>query len=495
MYSLGYDIGSSFIKASVLDMERGTSVAQASHPKTEMPILAVRPGWAEQSPDAWWNALKSATHELISRNSLDTSRIKCIGITYQMHGLVLVNRFLSVLRPSIIWCDSRAVEIGNQAFAAIGKKRCSENLLNSPGNFTASKLRWVKENEPDIYREVYKFMLPGDYIAMKLTGTIGTTISGLSEGILWNFKENAVASELLDHCGIDQELIPEMVPTFGVQGYITEAAAGELALPSGLPVCYRAGDQPNNAFSLNVLEPGDVAANAGTSGVVYGVSGGLGYDPRSRVNLFAHVNHSANRPRLGVLLCINGVGILYSWLKKYMAREAVSYQHMDRAAAEVQMDSNGLMLLPFGNGAERMLENKNIGCRILNLDFNRHTEAHFYRAAQEGIAFAFRYGMDIMHAMGVKAKIIRAGTANMFLSPVFTEVLANVSGSEIELYDADGALGAARGAAVGAGIYKTFPEAFEYLTLKKRITPDPQHTAIYDDIYERWKKILESSLL
>ena len=337
-------------------------------------------------------------------------------------------------------------------------------------------------------------MLPGDYIAMKLTGNINTTVSGLTEGIFWDFKKNALASELLDFYGIDQDLIPELVPTFGEQGKITIKAAEELGLPSGLPVCYRAGDQPNNAFSLKVLDPGDAAANAGTSGVVFGVSDKLIYDPRSRVNLFAHVYHSVIQPRLGALLCINGVGILYSWLKKYMAGEVLSYQEMDRKAAEVHIGSEGLMILPFGNGAERMLENRNLGCSMNGLDFNRHNDSHIYRAAQEGIAFAFRYGMDIMQDMGVRAAVIRAGTANMFLSPVFNETLADVTGSEIELFETDGALGAARGAAVGAGLFRSFPEAFAQLKLKKRIKPDQTNQEVYENIYGQWKEILDSSL-
>lgn len=493
MYSLGYDIGSSFIKAAVLDLETGITVAQAFQPETEMPIMARQPGWAEQDPEGWWTALKNVTHEMISRNSLDTSQIKSIGITYQMHGLVLVDRSLDVLRPAIIWCDSRAVEIGNQAFEAIGKKRCLENFLNSPGNFTASKLFWVKKNEPQIYKKVFKFLLPGDYIAMKLTGNINTTLSGLTEGIFWNFKKNALASELLDFYRIDQELIPAVVPTFGVQGQVSREVAEELSLPVGIPVCYRAGDQPNNAFSLNVLNPGETAANAGTSGVVFGVSDRLGYDLKSRVNMFAHVNHSADRPRLGVLLCINGVGILYSWLRKYLAARA-SYKNMDKSAAEIKAGSNGLMIFPFGNGAERMLENQNIGCRIIGLDFNRHTDSHILRAAQEGIAFSFRYGMDIMKRMGVGTKVIRAGLANMFLSPVFNEILAGISGSEIELYDTDGARGSARGAAIGSGIFKSFPEAFARFTSKKRIKPQSAHTRIYGEIYERWKRLLDDIL-
>ncbi len=494
MYSLGYDIGSSFIKAAVLDLEKGTAAAQEFQPKNEMPIIAKQPGWAEQDPEVWWTALKHVTRELISRSSLDISRIKCVGITYQMHGLVLVDSSSAVLRPAIIWCDSRAVEIGNRAFEGIGEKRCLENYLNSPGNFTASKLFWVKENEPQIYKKVFKLLLPGDYIAMRLTGMINTTLSGLSEGILWNFKKNALAAELLDFYGIDQELIPAVVPTFSVQGHLTPEIAQELSLPAGIPVCYRAGDQPNNAFSLNVLDPGDAAANAGTSGVVFGVSDSLRFDQKSRVNLFAHVNHTTDQPRLGVLLCINGVGILYSWLKRYMAGEALSYREMDKTAAEVKIGSEGLMIFPFGNGAERMLENRNLGCRIDGLDFNRHNKSHIYRAAQEGIAFAFRYGMDIMQEMGVRTEVIRAGTANMFLSPVFNAALADVTGSEIELFETDGALGAARGAAVGAALFRSFPEAFAQLKLKKRIKPDQMNQEVYEDIYGRWKEILDSSI-
>jgi xylulokinase len=408
-----------------------------------------------------------------------------------MHGLVVVDRQQKVLRPSIIWCDSRATEIGNLAFNEIGNELCLDSLLNSPGNFTASKLKWVKENEPAVYEKIDKIMLPGDYIAMRLTGEIRTTASGLSEGMFWDFRKNQVSELVLDYYGFSKELIPDLVDTFGIQGYVSAGIAGELGLKPGTPVSYRAGDQPNNALSLNVLNPGEIAATAGTSGVVYGVSGEVRYDPQSRVNTFAHVNHAATDDRLGVLLCINGTGILNSWMNKYVGNKDYSYQQMNELAGSIPTGSEGLSILPFGNGAERVLGNRNIGAHICGLDFNRHTQSHLFRAAQEGIVFSFKYGMDILKGIGIDAKVIRAGKSNMFLSPVFRETLANISGVSIELYNTDGAAGAARGAGVGCGYYSSFKEAFSGLTKLGVIEPDQNESDRVNQAYQTWEDQLK----
>lgn len=439
MYLLGYDIGSSSVKASIVDAQSGKCAASAFYPKSEAPIIALRSGWAEQNPSSWWENLRLATSDVLAASGVCPRDISAIGISYQMHGLVCVDKDMNVLRPSIIWCDSRAVPYGNMAFDALGHGRCLSHLLNSPGNFTASKLAWVKDNEPDVYSEIYKIMLPGDYIAMKLTGEICTTVSGLSEGMLWDFKEGRPAGFLLDFYGIGEELLPDVRPTFSEQGRVSAQAAAELGLAEGIPVTYRAGDQPNNALSLNVFNPGEIASTAGTSGVVYGVLGEVNYDSKSRVNTFAHVNHSHNDPRLGVLLCINGTGILNSWVRKNIIPEGMSYADMNELAAKAPVGSSGISILPFGNGAERMLENRVAGCSFHGIDFNLHGRAHLLRAAQEGIVFSFKYGIDIMEEMGMQVKKIHAGHANMFLSPIFRETLASVTGAVIELYDTDGA--------------------------------------------------------
>jgi xylulokinase len=486
MYLLGLDVGSSSIKASLVDGEKGRSVASSFYPKQEMEIIAFKAGWAEQNPQVWWNNLKQATQDVLQKAGVKGSEISAIGISYQMHGLVLVDKDQQVLRPSIIWCDSRAVEIGDKAFKSIGARTCLKNLLNSPGNFTASKLKWVMDNEPDIYRKIHKIMLPGDYVAMKLTGEISTTASGLSEGILWNFKKNEIASLLLKEFTIDQELIPSIVPTFSEQGQLSRSAAEELGLIAGIKVAYRAGDQPNNAFSLNVLNPGEIAATAGTSGVVYGISEEIKYDKYSRVNTFAHVNHSANKPRLGVLLCINGTGILNSWVKKNIGAESLSYEDMNLYAAQSPIGSEGMVILPFGNGAERMLRNNDLGCHISGVNFNIHNKNNLFRAAQEGIVCAFNYGMNIMSSIGITPKVIRAGKSNMFLSPIFRDTLAGITGASIELYDTDGAQGAAIGAGVGSGYYKSFEEAFSGLNKLETIDPDTKNTLKYKELYQNW---------
>jgi xylulokinase len=417
--------------------------------------------------------------------------IKAIGIAYQMHGLVVVNKEQEVLRDSIIWCDSRAVEFGDLAYQALGTDTCSSCLLNAPGNFTASKLAWVKNNEPALFEQVAQMMLPGDFIAMKLTGTITTTPSALSEGILWNFKTDALSAEVMENYGFKDDLIPEVRSLFSVHGEVLESVARELGLMPGIPVSYKAGDQLNNAVSLNVFQPGEVAATAGTSGVIYAVTDQLFSDPHSRVNAFAHVNHSKDSRRLGVLLCINGTGIMNSWLRNLMGR-TLSYPEMNEKAATIAPGSNGLAVLPFGNGVERMLRNKLTGAQLLNIDLNIHTPAHVIRATQEGIAFAFRYGLDIMRENGLHPKVIRAGKANMFLSDVFTESFVNTTGVPVQLFSNDGSVGAALGAGIGAGIYTSFAEAFTNLKVLK--TVEPTNTEVYEGYYQEWKKNLENKL-
>ena len=482
------------MKASLVNVETGKCVASTFFPKTEAKIIAVNPGWAEQDPESWWENLKLSVQTIMKESGANPAEVKAIGISYQMHGLVCVDKHKNVLRPSIIWCDSRAVPYGDKAFKTLGAEQCLSHLLNSPGNFTASKLAWVKENEPAIYEKIYKIMLPGDYIAMKMTDEICTTVSGLSEGMMWDFKENKLATFLLDYYGIDQSFIPEIKPTFSEQGKLTSKAAAELGLKEGTPVTYRGGDQPNNALSLNVLNPGEIAATAGTSGVVYGVNGEVNYDPQSRVNSFAHVNHTADQTRIGVLLCVNGTGILNSWVKRNIAPDGISYNEMNDLAAKAPIGSAGLSVLPFGNGAERMLGNREINCSIRGLNFNVHSKHHIVRAAQEGIVFSFKYGIDIMESMGMKVNKIHAGHANMFLSPIFRDTLAGVTGATIELYDTDGSVGAAKGAGMGAGIYKNNTEAFASLEKLAVIEPNKSARQEYADAYAKWKYRLEKSM-
>ena len=488
-YLLGFDVGSSSVKASLVDVDNGQMVATAFYPEKEAPIKAVKAGWAEQDPEMWWTNAKLALSKIMAEADAKGSDIKAIGISYQMHGLVCVDKQQKVLRDSIIWCDSRAVPYGEKAFNDLGSEKCLSHLLNSPGNFTAAKLAWVKENEPELFSDIYKVMLPGDYLAMKLSGEINTTISGLSEGMMWDFKEKRPAKFLFDYYGFAEDTIADIVPTFAVQSVVSKAAAEETGLAEGTPISYRAGDQPNNALSLNVFNPGEIASTAGTSGVVYGVLGDVNYDPKSRVNTFAHVNYTKELDRLGVLLCINGTGILNAWVHRNITPD-LSYAEMNELAAQAPIGSDGVTISPFGNGAERVLENKEVGCQIKGINFNKHNRTHIVRAAQEGIVFSFCYGMEIMQQMGMDIKKIHAGKANMFLSPLFRDTLASTSGATIELLETDGSVGAAKGAGMGAGIYKDNVEAFSTLKRIATIEPDAAKAQQYKEAYERWKENL-----
>jgi xylulokinase len=488
---MGIDLGTSSIKVSVVDAQSQRCLATASYPETESDIISLHAGWAEQSPDRWWEHVQQGILKCHGSKKYDPLDIAAIGVAYQMHGLVLVDKDQQVLRNSIIWCDSRAVEIGDKAFHAIGVETCLSHLLNSPGNFTASKLAWVKENEPSIYANIDKVMLPGDFIAMKMTGECTTTMSALSEGVFWDFKANKISREVVNYFGFDKAIFPAVHPLFAPHGYLKDVVASKLLLKQGIPVSYKAGDQPNNALSLNVLKPGEVATTAGTSGVIYGVCDELNYDQQSRINSFAHVNHEVNKKRIGVLLCINGTGIFNRWMKS-IAGVSHTYSGLNESASKIPIGSEGLIALPFGNGAERMLNNKIIGSHFHNIDFNIHTPAHMVRAVQEGIAFSFRYGLDIMRENGINPTVVRAGKTNLFLSDVFTQSFANVNDVAVEFYEGDGSFGAAVGAGIGAGIYKNAETALQ--NRKPVGVVAPANTKKYEELYKQWKERLDDQL-
>jgi len=495
-YLLGYDLGSSSIKASLIDANTGQVAASAQSPAEEMSMVALFDGWAEQDPGLWWEHAVKSLQTCLKKSAISVADIAAIGISYQMHGLVCVDKNLNVLRPSIIWCDSRAVEIGKTAFQKLGEDYSLRHLLNSPGNFTASKLKWVKEHEPEIFARIHKVMLPGDYLAMKLTGEVVTTASGLSEGMFWDYQTESPAAKLLEYYGIPATMLAPQAPTFSIQGKVVKEVAALLGLKEGTPVSYRAGDQPNNAFSLNVLNPGETAATAGTSGVIYSVTDKNAYDQKSRVNTFIHVNDRKPIKSNGVLLCINGTGILNSWLRKQAKGNGTSfdYEQINSLASEAPIGADGLTVLPFGNGAERVLENKNINASFHGLNFNRHGQSHVFRAAQEGIVFALKYGFDVLQGMGLQTQVIRAGNANMFLSPLFREAFVNTIGARLELYDTDGAKGAALGAGVGAGIYSSFEEAFAGLKKIRVEEPSTKQSSQYTEAYAQWSQILKKQL-
>ncbi len=491
MYYIGLDIGSSSVKVAIVNATTGENMLTLHEPPNEMEIVSLHTDWAEQDPNIWWRHTCSAIKRAIKEANILASKIEAIGISYQMHGLVIVDKAGNPLRNSIIWCDSRAVRIGNNALYDLGEDKCASHLLNSPGNFTASKLKWVRHNEPEVYKKVYKYMLPGDYIAYRLSGEICTTRNGLSEGILWDYKNNKIADWLLEYYGIDPEFTPKIVENFSNQGQVNARASKETGLSIGAKITYRAGDQPNNALSLNIFKPGDVAATGGTSGVLYAISSSLKSKEISRINNFVHVNYTNQNPTLGKLLCINGAGILYSWLRGLS--DNMTYEDMNGKASEIPVGSDGVVVIPFGNGAERILNNKNIGTHFCNLNLNKHNKPHLYRAALEGIAFSFVYGMKILKNDSTEIKVIRAGNDNLFRSEIFANTVATLIGHEIEIYNITGAVGAARAAGLVDGDFDKFGESTtknDYVMTYRPLNNEEP----YQKAYEKWKKELEIRL-
>jgi xylulokinase len=480
-YLLGIDIGTSAIKASLLDPSTGLAAADSPVPDAEIPRYAPAPGWCEQAPEDWWEATRQAVLALPQQMR---AQVAGIGIAYQMHGLVLLNETGRPVRPSIIWSDARATACGDRLYSEIGEASFAA-LLNRPGNFTASKLRWVKENEPENLSRVWKVMLPGDYVAYRLTGSATTTSTGLSEMIAWDFSRETIYEPIWAAAGASPDALPTLVPIFGRQCEVSASIAADLGIPAGTPVCYRAGDQPNNALSLNVLEPGEMAATAGTSGVLYGVASQVRHDPRERVNTFLHVNHRPEAPRLGTLLCVNGAGGFYSWVRK--TYQVASFQALNELAEASAIGARGLVALPYGNGGERSLGNRAPGASLYGIDVNRHGLNDVSRAAQEGVLFALRYGADALAELGATTNLIRAGCSNMFKSELFCQSFATVMNADLELLETDGALGAARGAGIGAGLFGSFPEAFAGLRRLITYHPRVEDQAAYAEAYDAWK--------
>ncbi|MDG1760715.1 MAG: FGGY family carbohydrate kinase [Flavobacteriaceae bacterium] len=486
-YYIGFDIGSSSVKVAIVNAITGENVLSIHEPKHEMSILSEQSDWAEQNPNDWWGHLCTGTKRVIRESKIDASKIGAVGISYQMHGLVVVDKEGEPLRNAIIWCDSRAVAIGNKAFQELSPERCTKSLLNSPANFTASKLKWVKDNEPGLFKKIDKFMLPGDFIAYKLTGKIATTKNGLSEGVFWDYESDTVADWLLTYFDFENQLVPDIVENFTPQGAVSKKASEETGLPAGIPITYRAGDQPNNALSLNIFNDGEVAATGGTSGVIYAVSNNKTSKEANRINHFAHVNYSKENPTIGKLLCINGAGIMYRWLRNQSSAE--SYETMNREASKVPIGSDGLVILPFGNGAERMLNNTNVGTQFCNINLNQHSKGHLYRAALEGIAFSFAYGMEIIENDDAKIKVIKAGNDNLFRAEIFSKTLATLIGYEIEIYNTTGAIGAARAAGLTDKNFERFGKNITDNDHVMTFKPIENNTS-YLDAYTNWKKEL-----
>ncbi len=487
-YLAGFDSGTSSIKGTLIEAKTGKVVAECTSPKKELAVLSPHPSWAEQDPAEWWKHFCIVARTLLKK--VKPADVAGIGISYQMHGLVLVDEAMKPVRPSIIWCDGRTQAIGAAAARKLGPALL-KRALNYPGDFTASKIAWVRKHEPKVYAKAHKAMLPGDYLAARLTGTICTTPSGLSEGILWDFKKQGLLEPVLKHYGIKRSLLADVRPTFAIQGTVSAAGAKATGFAPGTPVSYRGGDQPNNALSLGVMKPGEVAATAGTSGVVYAVTDKAIPDKQSRVNVFVHVTNAPGRMRNGVLGCVSGTGALYRWLRDLTGGD---YDKMNKLAASVAPGADGLVIVPYGNGPERVQCGRNTGMSMHYADLNRHGPAHVMRAAQEGIVLAFKQCTEVMAGMGVTVRKVRAGRANMFLSDLFGKMFASVVGAKVELMSTDGSQGAARGAGIGAGVYRKPDDAFVGLRPVKTISPDPKLKKTYTALYPKWAETVKTTL-
>lgn len=472
MAFLGIDVGTSSVKVSIVG-EDGVILASATAPaSSERAINSPNPNWAEQNPEDWWEDAQQAILNLPLEARL---QVEAIGIAYQMHGLVLVDSQFQPVRPSIIWCDGRNIQESQILAESLGLDALENRLLNKPGTLTLAKLAWVAEHEPETLAKAHTFGLPGDFIAYKLTGEWSTTKSGYSEMVGWDFGASIPFEEGFRKAGWKLPL-PEARPNLEEGAPIQKVIAEKLGLPPSARVTYRAGDQPNNAFGLGVLQQGETAISAGTSGVLYGIgdsSPGL----HEGINRFLHVNS-----QIGVLMCLNGVGSALAFARRTWFQNQ-SYEALSELASQANPE-NCPYFFPFGNGAERILSERAFS-GFTELDFNRHNLPELARSVFEGIAFAYRLGSEKMEKAGCLSKVVNGTESGLLKSSFFAQLLANELQVELILSEGDGSTAAARGAALG--IKKILPKP---APLKRYLPTSPAN----HERFSHWHKILEKFL-
>ncbi|MCL2508983.1 MAG: xylulokinase [Oscillospiraceae bacterium] len=491
-YLLGLDIGTSGTKTVLFDFD-GTAAASET---VEYPLYQPQNGWAEQNPDDWWNAAVSGVRAVIAKAGCMGADIAAVGLSGQMHGLVMLDKNGRVLRPSIIWCDQRTQAECEELNSVVGERRMIEITANPPmTGFTASKILWVRNNEPDIYDRCAHILLPKDYIRYKLTNEFATEVSDASGMQLMDVVNRCWSKELLGKINIDESLLPRMHESQDVTGGISAEAAAITGLKSGTIVVGGAGDNPAAAVGTGIVSAGSAFTTIGSSAVVYAVSDTPTIDMQGRV----HTLCASVPGKWTVMSCTQGAGISLKWLRDTCCAEEIvqagregvdPYVIMDKIAAGVTPGADRLLFLPYLMG-ERS-PHPDPDCRGVFFGLSaRHTRANLIRAVMEGVAFSQRECVDVFRDMGVPIeRMTVCGGGGR--SPLWRQMLADLYGCPVSSLRADegGALGAAILAGVGAGAYASLGEACAAV-VRPDVTavPDEAAARAYEPYFEMYKRL------
>lgn len=494
-YLLGIDIGTSGTKTVLFD-EAGNTIASALG---EYPLYQPNVGWAEQDPEDWWKATFSTIKAVLGKSGVNPSDVKGVGLSGQMHGAVLLDKDNQVLRKAIIWCDQRSSAECDQITSIIGKERLIEITANPAlTGFTASKVMWVKNNEPEIFEKVKKILLPKDYIRFKLTGEFATEVSDASGMQFMDIPKRKWSSEVLDKLGIDKGLLGDVYESQEVSGKVHKAAAELTGLKEGTPVVGGAGDQAAGAVGNGIVRPGVISSTIGTSGVVFAFSENVSIDPKGRVHTFCHAVPNTWH----IMGVTQGAGLSLKWFRDNFCIEEKRtaelmgidpYVLMDQEADRVEAGCSGLIYLPYMMGERTPHLDPNAKGVFFGLSA-KHEKQDMLRAVMEGVVYSLKDCLEIIKEMGVDVSEVRASGGGG-KSKLWRQMQSDVFGTEITTINSSegGALGVALLAGVGTGVYSSVPEACDaIIKVKTRQAADMALNAKYQKFYNIYGSLYNS---
>ena len=492
-YMMGIDVGTTGTRAVIVRPD-GHVVGAATG--DHQPMRMLRPGWAEQDPEDWWQAALVAIRRALSEARLKGSEVAAVGFTGQMHGVVLLDKALTVLRPALIWCDQRSQPQCEWITQKTGRERLIQYVSNPAlTGFSAPKLLWVRDNEPQVFERAAHFLLPKDFVRFRMTGEFASDVSDASGTLLFDVTNRRWSREMLAALEIDSALLPRVFESPEITGEITQETAVLTGLTAGTPVAAGAGDQAASAVGNGIVLPGLTSATLGTSGVIFSYTESPKLDPRGRIHTFCH----AVPGKWHVMGVTQGAGLSLRWFRDQFApsetwyarnTDADPYELLIRQAERVPAGCDGLLWLPYLMG-ERT---PHLDAQARGMWFGltaAHTRAHLIRSILEGVAFSLRDSLEIFKEIEIPVEQIRAsgGGSRSFL---WRQIQADIFGKElVTLRTSEGsALGAALLAGVGARIYASVEESARYaIEVKERMAPCADNVRVYDQYYQVYRRL------
>jgi xylulokinase len=481
---LGIDIGTGGTRAVLVDT-KGNVVASAT--SDHAPFRAIVDGWAEQDPADWWRAAQQAVHAVLETSGQPGSAVVCVGLTGQMHGAVLLDAAGKVLRPSLIWCDTRSVPQCDWLHRTIGRERLIELTCNPAlPNFTLTKLLWVRDNEPEIFVRVAHLLCPKDYVRFCMSGTYAMDVQEASGTLLLDVAHRCWSKEVAEAAGVPMAWLPELFESAEICAKVSAQAAQQMGLLAGTPIVAGAGDQGAGAVGMGILKPGAVSATIGTSGVVFAATDRPVRDPGGRLHTFCH----AVAGRWHVMGVTQAAGLSLRWYRDTFS-PSTSYETLSKLAERAPAGSEGLMWAPYLVGERTPYLDPDARAAFIGLTAT-HGQGHLVRAVLEGVTYSLRDTLTLFAELGIPVHgRVRLGGGGA-RGPLWQQIQADIYGHPVEILTAEegGAFGAALLAGVGVGTWPDVDTACDVsIHVAKYREPQPAARAVYDKGYAVYRKI------